>query len=100
MIRRKSIFDNPAEIIPFHLPHDLADGFFFWGWRRPELYLDKNFCNGISSLTKLPSAMLVSDMEKLRQDISSGKWHEKYGYMLNLSNYDCGYRFVVVAKKS
>lgn len=34
---------RPVNIRLFPLPYDLVDQFFFAGWRRPELYLDKDF---------------------------------------------------------
>ena len=88
-----------VEIKVFMIPHDLVDGVFVSGWRRPNLYLDDSFCEGISSLAKAPKNELRTIQKKLKKDLKSGAWDEKYGYMKKLKEYDGGYRFLV-AKKS
>ncbi|WJH36611.1 class I SAM-dependent methyltransferase [Paenibacillus sp. CC-CFT747] len=37
---------RPSVIIPFPLPPDLKDRFFFSGWRTPELYLKEDYRRG------------------------------------------------------
>lgn len=89
---------STVKIINFSLPEDLEDGFFFSGWKRPELYLNKEYCAGISSLAKLPEEELSKYINILKWDLESGKWEAKYGQLLKTDFYDCGYRFVVVNK--
>lgn len=79
----------------FPLPYDLKDKFFFSGWRTPELYLEEKFRAGVSSLATAPSELLQANLEYLEADLKSRKWHEKYGHILNQSEYDCGYFFLV-----
>ncbi len=84
-----------AIIQPFLLPHDLKDRFFFSGWRTPDAYLDEGFSSGISSLAAAPKPLLANNLKRLSEDLSSGKWQKKYGDLLNLDEYDCGYFFLV-----
>jgi ubiquinone/menaquinone biosynthesis C-methylase UbiE len=91
-------FESPARLTPFPLPYDLQDGFFFSAWRYPERYLDPVFCRGISSLAETPAENLKECQEKLRCDLESGIWQERYGGILGKSECDCGYFFVSVRK--
>ncbi len=90
---------SKADVEPFMIPHDIDDMFFISGWRRPWLYLDKTFCDNISPLAKAPEAKLTAFQNKLRKDLLSGKWLEKYGEILKKDSIDSGY-FFVYGKKS
>lgn len=83
------------EVKTFNISHDIVDGMFLAGWRRPHLYLDDNFCNGISSLAKAPKKDIHKIQKKLKKDLGSGVWDKKYGYMRKLREYDGGYRFLI-----
>jgi ubiquinone/menaquinone biosynthesis C-methylase UbiE len=92
------IFESPIRMTPFPLPHDLQDGFFLSAWRYPERYLDPAFCRGISSLAEAPAEALRECQDKLRRDLESGSWRERYGKILEKSECDCGYFFLSVRK--
>lgn len=92
------VMKSNVKVIDFSLPYDLEDGFFFAGWRKPEFYLNEEYCAGISSLAKLSKEELANCMEKLRLDLESGKWEEKYSKLLQANYFDCGYRFLVANK--
>ncbi|MGD6834839.1 class I SAM-dependent methyltransferase [Sutcliffiella halmapala] len=87
---------RPVNTKPFPLPHDLTDLFFFGGWARPELYLNKNFQSGTSPLSKNPPDMVNRCLERLKTDLDNGNWDEKYGELLNKTEYECGHLFVTV----
>ncbi|MFI8685762.1 class I SAM-dependent methyltransferase [Rossellomorea sp. NPDC077527] len=86
--------ERPVDIVPYPLPYDLMDQFFFTGWRKPELYLDKDFQRGTSPLAKEEEVKRCLD--QLHTDLENGKWHENYKYILKLNEYDCGHFFLVV----
>jgi ubiquinone/menaquinone biosynthesis C-methylase UbiE len=88
------IFGNVVDVIPFDLPEDLSDSFAAVGWSRPELYLESNIRNGISSFAKMDRKELESGLSKLRDDLQKGVWDSKYGYLRQQKQYDVGYRFV------
>ena len=34
-------------------------------------------------------------MRRLADDLESGAWHDRYGHLLDLDEFDAGYRIVV-----
>lgn len=88
------ITDSVVNVIPFPLPKDLSDSFAAVGWARPELYLDSDIRNGISSFSKLDDNELNSGLSHLDEDLGKGKWDRKYGHLRQQSQYAAGYCFV------
>jgi ubiquinone/menaquinone biosynthesis C-methylase UbiE len=88
------ITDSVVNVIPFPLPNDLLDSFAAVGWARPELYLDSDIRNGISSFSKIDDNELNSGLSRLDEDLERGKWDRKYGHLRQQSQYDVGYCFV------
>lgn len=82
-----------VEALP--VPHDCADGFFGAYWRRPEAYLDPGVRGAISGLALLDAAIVADAMERLRDDLASGRWHERYRELETAAELDLGYRVVV-----
>ena len=50
---------------------------------------------GISSLAQLGDAVVGPGADRLRADLESGAWHERHGALLDLDEFDGGYRLVV-----
>lgn len=90
----ETVMDTAVNIVPFPLPHDLSDSFAAVGWARPELYLNHNIRNGISSFAKLNEDDLAQGLSKLREDLEIGIWDQKYGYLRQQTHYDAGYKFI------
>ena len=84
---------GPVRIVPVPIPHDCTDGFLCAYWRRPSAYLDARIRAAMSSFWALGD---VSEaLSRLRADLESGAWAERYSHLLGLDGYDCGYRLVV-----
>jgi ubiquinone/menaquinone biosynthesis C-methylase UbiE len=83
-----------ATAVAFPLPHDLEDLFLAAAWRRPELYLDPGVRACISGFALADDAWVDSRIERLRTDLQTGLWHQKYGAVLDRQEIDAGYRFV------
>jgi SAM-dependent methyltransferase len=83
-----------AEIVPFSLPHDMTDLFMASGWRRPELYLDPDVRAGISWFAMGDPDRVTEGVERLRADLGSGAWEERYGAVRSQETLDGGYRFL------
>jgi len=81
------------EAVP--LPADCMDGVLAAFWRRPTAYLDESVRAGISTFVVMPPRALESGLQRLRADLASGRWAERYGDLLERSELDCGYRLVV-----
>jgi len=92
----KRVSGQDVEILPFMVPHDITDGFFASAWRKPHLYLDPSFRAGISPLAKASSELLQPILQRLEDDLETGLWEQKYGYVLNKVDYEGGYRILIV----
>lgn len=90
------ITQKEVEIIPFLLPINLSDLFAASGWCKPEIYLDAQVRNGISTFAKMPENDLKTGLKGLARDIDNGIWAEKYGYLLEQESYDAGYRILAI----
>lgn len=84
-----------VSIKPVLIPHDCTDGFLYAFWRRPATYLNPDVRKGSSSFWALDN--LDAGIEKLRADLASGAWEQRYGHLLKQDAYDAGYRLVVAA---
>ena len=90
----ENITSQAINVTPFLIPNDLVDSFAAVGWSKPELYLDSNIRQGISSFSKIKSLELNDGLSRLKKDLDSGKWEQKYQHLRSQNNYDAGYRFV------
>jgi SAM-dependent methyltransferase len=84
---------GPVEIKPVMIPHDCSDGFLYAYWRRPAAYLDPLVRSGSSSFWAMDDA--ESGLQRLKDDLGSGLWEERYAELLSQDEYDAGYRLVV-----
>jgi SAM-dependent methyltransferase len=84
-----------ARVEPVPIAHDCRDGFFRAYWRRPEAYLDPDVRASISALALLDDAALAPGLARLRSDLESGAWRERYADLLDVDALDLGYRLVV-----
>ena len=80
------------EVEPVPIPHDCTDGFLYAYWRRPEAYLDPSVRAAMSSFWALDDP--APGLERLRDDLDSGAWSERYAAFLDRDVYDFGYRLV------
>lgn len=83
---------GPVEITPVPIPHDCTDGFLCAYWRRPEAYLDERVRRAISSFWALGDVSPA--LERLRDDVKSGRWMQRYGALMDQEAVDFGYRLV------
>jgi len=82
-----------AWILPVPVPHDCTDGFLYAYWRRPGAYLDERVRSGSSSFWLIENS--EAGVSKLRHDLETGEWERRYSSLLDLDEYDAGYRLVV-----
>lgn len=93
----ESITSEAVRVLPFPLPNDLSDSFAAVGWAQPELYLDSNIRDGISSFSKIANDELNQGLTNLRKDLETGVWDQKHGHLRQQEQYDVGYRFMYTA---
>ena len=82
-------------VVPVPVPADCVDGFAGAYWCRPESYLDPAVRAGISSLVQLPSEVAERCVQRLREDLASGEWDARYGFLRGLPELDLGYRLLI-----
>ncbi|RZQ60153.1 class I SAM-dependent methyltransferase [Amycolatopsis suaedae] len=82
-------------IVPLPLPWDFTDGVFPAYWRRPAAYLDPRVRRGCSALAQTDPAAVDRGLRALRDDLDSGRWHERHRDLLGLDEWDAGFRLIV-----
>lgn len=74
------------------IPADCTDGFLGAYWRRPDKYLDAAVRRSISSFSRM--TRVEPRIEKLRDDLGSGRWRKRNGQLMQSGQLDIGYRLV------
>jgi hypothetical protein len=59
------------------------------------MYLDPDARAAISGLALIGEQALAPAMRRLRDDIDSGAWDNKYGHLRALDELDLGYRIII-----
>ena len=86
------LLGGPLDAIPVPIPADCTDGFNAAYWRRPAAYLDPAVWQPMSALALIPAADRAEGMLRLRADLGTGAWHRRWGYLLDRTELDLGYR--------
>lgn len=81
-----------AEVLA--VPCDCADGFFAALWGTPEAHLDPRVRQASSVWHDLPETVVAGGLERLRRDLDSGRWDERYGELRSQRTKDVGLRIV------
>ncbi len=89
---------GPVTVSNVPIPHDCTDGFLCAYWRRPSAYLDPRVRKAISSFWKVGDVSAA--LERLKQDIERGVWHERHVHLIDKDACDLGYRLVVTGERS
>jgi SAM-dependent methyltransferase len=80
---------------PVPVPYACRDGFLGAYWRRPEAYLLPDIRAGISTF-QLPGAdSLLGGLDRLAQDLQSGRWEQRNQEILDRTELDLGYRLLI-----
>lgn len=86
---------NATSVIAILVPHDCLDGMTVAFWRRPAAYLDPEVRLGSSCLRQADPNAVGRGLDRLEADLRSGKWEQRYGQLLGLSELDCGLRLIL-----
>ncbi len=82
-----------AEVIM--IPGDCTDGFGCAYWNRPEAHLDPVVLEGMSWTSQLAPEVLAEGVERLRDDLESGRWDAHHGHLRSMTEADYGYKLVI-----
>lgn len=83
-----------AQVRPMPVPNDCSDRMFATLWARPEEYLDPAVRAATSVWQLLPPDVVSRAIDRLRRDLASGEWDERYGHLRATPAYDVGLRLV------
>jgi SAM-dependent methyltransferase len=93
---RMTVFSNAFASVEFQelpIPGDCIDGFLCAYWKRPEAYLDPLVRASISTFSRIGN--IDEQLKRLKQDLESGLWEERYPQLKARATLDLGYRLVV-----
>jgi SAM-dependent methyltransferase len=83
-----------AAVSVLAVPHDCTDLFMAALWARPAAYLDARLRGATSAWQQLRPEVVDRALARLRCDLDSGAWHERYGGLGRLRELDVGLRIV------
>jgi SAM-dependent methyltransferase len=83
-----------ASIEPVPVPRGCLDGFTIALWDRPEWLLDPEVRRASSIWHRMPPKAAERGLERLRIELESGQWDEKYGHLHAQDELDVGLRLV------
>ncbi|MET8848025.1 class I SAM-dependent methyltransferase [Amycolatopsis sp. NPDC004625] len=89
-----------ASVHVLPVPWDFTDGVFPAYWRRPEAYLDPAVRRSCSALAQTSPAAVDRGIARLRTDLESGRWHAEHAGLLELPEWDAGFRLIVAGSAS
>jgi SAM-dependent methyltransferase len=77
------------------VPWDFTDGVFPAYWRRPAAYLDPRVRRNCSALAQTDPDAVERGVCRLREDLKTGRWQERHRNLLDLDEWDAGFRLIV-----
>jgi SAM-dependent methyltransferase len=83
-----------ALVEPIPVPADCTDMFCVALWSRPEAHLDPDVRRASSIWHLLEPSIVDRGLERLRQDLDSGRWDERHGRLRTQATLDVGLRLV------
>ena len=85
-----------ATIEPIPVPRDCTDQFFAALWARPEKLFDEEVLKPMWVWQSISEEARQGGRERLRADLESGAWEQRYGHLRALPSLDVGLRLVSV----
>lgn len=85
-----------ATVEPVPVPRDCTDLFFAALWARPEKLFDEEVLRPMWVWQGISEEARQSGRERLRADLESGVWEQRYGHLRALPTLDVGLRLVSV----
>ncbi len=79
---------------PVPVPRGCLDGFTIALWDRPEWLLDPAVRRASSIWHRMPGDAAKHGLARLRAELESGRWDEKYGHLRSEPELDIGLRLV------
>lgn len=84
-----------AEIVAVPIPLACQDGFNEAYYGRPEAFLDEGARSACSAWSFVTAQENAASIARLRDDLASGAWDDRYGHLRHQPSYDGSLRLVV-----
>ena len=84
-----------TEVEALEIPRDTPDWTLGSFWAHPERVLNEDARNATSGFARMESAVVDRVTDAIRQDLESGLWDRRHGYLRQRSTFDAGLRLVV-----
>ncbi len=91
--------DREAQLIDFPLPRDLIDKNMHSGWNRPEIYFNAQMRANTSGFAQADQSRVEQGLALLKNDLDTGLWDEKYGYLRKQAELHTGFVFIKLTTK-
>jgi SAM-dependent methyltransferase len=85
--------DTAISVVP--ISRDTPDWMFGAFWAHPERVLDAEARAATSGFARMPDHVIERVERAVRDDLASGRWDARHGYLRELDEYDAGMRLVV-----
>jgi hypothetical protein len=85
--------DVSIEMMPIRA--DTPDWHIASYWAHPERMLDEDARNATSGFARMPSTVVDRAVANLRDDLQSGAWEHRNGYLRRLEECDVGMRLLI-----
>lgn len=79
------------------VPADCVDGFLGCYWNRPEAFLQSLVRRCISIFSFISDDEETDGVDRLRNDLKTGRWDAHYGDLRSRDEYSVGHRLVIAA---
>jgi len=86
-----------ATVEPIPVPRDCTDHFFAALWARPEKLFDEEIVRPMWVWQSISEEARREGRERLRADLESGAWEQRFGHLRALHSLDVGLRLVSVS---
>ncbi len=84
-----------ADVTVLPVTRAFEDGVLGAFWCRPYAYLDPEVRAHMSGFARLDPAIVDRGIGRLRDDLASGAWDDRYGSTAALDEFDAGFRLLV-----
>lgn len=87
---------TPVEVVPVPIPLACRDGFIEAYYGRPEKLLDPDVRSACSAWSFVEPAIVDAGIDRLRHDLESGAWDERFGSLRRQAEYQ-GSLFLMIS---
>ena len=96
---QKALGDR-TEIHSIPIPIDCVDGWSEAYYARPEAFLDEQVRRSQSAWSFVPAEATERSLSKLKQDLETGKWDERYGHWRTMPEFEGSFRLILRAVRN